>query len=31
MGVQIHRNDIGYFVVSYLGSIVEAQPGNSST
>lgn len=29
--IQIHRNDIGYFVVYYLGRMVEAQLGSSST
>lgn len=31
MDIQIHRNDIGYLVVVYLGRIVEAQLGSSST
>ena len=31
MDIQIRRNDIGYFAVFYLGRIVEAQSGSSST
>lgn len=31
MDIKVHRNDIGYFVVFYLGSMVEAQPGSSMT
>lgn len=31
MGFQVHKNDIGYFVVSYLGRMVEAQLGSFST
>ncbi len=31
MRFQVRKNDIGYFVVAYLGRIVEAQLGSSST
>lgn len=30
-GFQIQNNDIDYFIVSYLGRIVVAQLGSSST
>lgn len=30
MRFQVHKNDIGYFIVAYLGSIVKAQLGSSS-
>lgn len=31
MDIQIRKNDIGFFAVFYLGRIVEAQLGSSST